>query len=251
MDSIAEPEKVPPTDQSGRALFRKIVRWTFAIAISVGIALWANAKWNDWQAFQTDLTSYRGVSIGLTKTDVQYALGSPQTVQGPERDAGDGWTTSSPLRVNIHEENASIPEGYDPLPKGKTATDYNEWHYWNSEGTFDVVFNAKSGRVESIHCWQPGTAPCPEIFGIGQNTQEKTVLRLLGKPDKEEVSGGDLIMGVSGDDPTMGMPAEVSKSMDYHALGLRVRLTKKEVYSVTKRAPQGAGLDWWLKHRLF
>lgn len=251
MDSAVEIQKVPQTVQSGRGRFRQIVRWAFAIVIGLAVVLWTNAKWNDWQAFNADLTTYRGVSIGLTKTDVQYALGTPQTVQGPERDAGDGWTTSSPLRVNVYEENASIPEGYDPLPKGKTATDYNEWHYWNSDGTFDVVFNAKSGRVESIRCWQPGTAPCPEIFGVGQYTSEETILRLLGKPDKEEVSGGDLIAGVSGDGPTVGMPAEVSKSMDYNALGLHLMLMKKEVYSITKRAPQKAGFGWWLKHRLF
>ena len=223
---------------------KRALRWAVGIVASLALALWTVGKWNDWQQFQADLISYKDVAIGQTKTEVQYAVGAPQTVQGPEVEASDGWTIASPLRVDLHEENSAIPEGYDPLPKGKTAMDYDDWHYWNSEGTFDVTFDAKSGRVESVSCWQPheSPGPCAAIFGVGQFTSEDTVVRLLGAPDKEEVSGGEMIMG---------MPMQVSKSMDYNALGLHLLLTKKEVDRITKRAPQGAGLTWWIRHRLF
>lgn len=232
-----------PSSPSGHKP-KRVLRWAIGIVTSLALALWAVGKWNDWQQFQADLISYKGVSIGQTKTEVQYAVGAPQTVQGPEVEASEGWTTSSPLRVDLHEENSAIPEGYDPLPKGKTAMDYDDWHYWNSEGTFDVTFDAKSGRVESISCWQPhdSPGPCAAIFGVRQFTSEDAVVRALGAPDKEEVSGGEMIMG---------MPMQVSKSMDYNALGLHLILTKKEVDRITKRAPQGAGLTWWLRHRLF
>jgi len=228
--------------RSGRLPKRILLSATGFIAF-FALLVWSAAKWSDWTRFQSDLRTYKGVSIGQTKMEVQYALDTPQTVQGPEIETKEGWKTSSPLKVNMNEKNDAIPAGYDPVPQGRSAMDYDEWHYWSDEGTFDVEFDSKSGLVASISCYQLNDkpVPCDVIFGIGQNASEHEVVRLLGKPDKEEISGGDTIMG---------FPVQVSKTMDYKALGLHLVLAKREVTSITKRASQGAGFGWWFSHHV-
>ncbi len=244
-DAVQVQNDTQPPRYWGR-LLKRILLWIVAAIFVLMAIIWIAAKRNDWRQFHADLTTYRGVTIGQTKTDVQYALGAPQTVQGPETLAENGWKISSPLLVNPNEKNDDVPKGYDAIPANNSATDYNQWHFWNHEGTFDVDFNGKTGRVESVTCtcWQESVRPmpCVPLFGVGQDTDEGEVRRLLGKPDKEEVSGGETFMG---------MPMQVSKTMDYNALGLHLVLAKRQVTTLTKRAPQGAGWPWWLAHRLF
>lgn len=242
-DAVQAQNSSQPPRYWGR-LLKRILLWIVAAIFVLVAIIWIAAKRNDWGQFQAELTTYRGVTIGQAKTDVQYTLGAPQTVQGPETLAENGLQISSPLLVNANEKNDDVPKGYDAIPANKSTADYSQWHFWNREGTFDVDFNAKTGRVESVTCWHESVRPmpCPSLFGVAQDTDEDEVRRLLGKPDKEEVSGGETLMG---------MPVQVSKTMDYNALGLHLVLAKRQVTTLTKRAPQGAGWSWWLAHRLF
>jgi hypothetical protein len=194
-----------------------------------------------WGKFQTDLTTYHGVAIGMTKTEVQYALGAPQTVQGSELVVEGIGKVSSPLRVNPMEENKAIPEGYDPIPTGKSAMDYDSWHFWNQRGSFDVEFNFKSHRVDHITCYVAEPSQCDSLFGIARGTREALIIEKLGKPDKTEISGGDMIEW-----GREQFPVQVTKTMDYDRLGIRLNLAKKAVTSISKSAPQETGLWWWL-----
>lgn len=193
----------------------------------------------EWANFRADLTNYHGAIIGMNKRDTQYALDTPQTVQGPEIESEEGWLISSPLRVNPMEENDAIPKGYDPIPEGKSAMEYDTWHFWNDRGSFSVDFNSKTHRVESIICYSEQPVACDSLFGISIGTGEKVILERLGKPDKQEISGGDTLMG---------MPIQVSKTMDYDRLGLRLVLAKKVVTSISKRPAQDLGFWWWFTH---
>jgi hypothetical protein len=226
-----------------RKFSKRLFVWAVGSIVLLVAFLWILSVRTAWVSFQSDLTTYHGATIGMTKIDAQYALDTPQTVQGPEMQAEDGWKTSTPLRVNPAEENRAIPDGYDPIPTGKSAMDYDSWHFWNERGSFDVDFNAKSHRLESIACYSDKPTACDPLFGIGLGTREDEILDRLGKPDKQEISGGDMIKWGAEQFPT-----QVAKTMDYNRLGLHLVLAKKTVTSISKRSPQEAGFWWWFTH---
>lgn len=231
-----------PPRRWGR-FFKRLLLWIVGIVALLAAILWVMSTRTAWTNFRADLATYHGATIGMSKTEAQYALDTPQTVQGPETEAEGGWKVSTPLRVNPKEENEAIPQGYDPIPAGKSAMDYDSWHFWNERGSFDVDFSAKSHRIENIACYSDKSAGCDFLFGIGIGTSEEEVLNRLGKPDKQEISGGEIVKWGAEQFPT-----RVAKTMDYNRLGLHLVLAKKAVTSIRKRPPQEVGFWWWFTH---
>lgn len=211
------------------------------LALGLAAYLWSADQLADWDRFKTDLTTYQGVTIGHTKTEVQYLVGAPQTVQGPEVKEKNGWLSSNPLRVWPDEENDFIPSGYEPVPQDKSARDYDEWHYWSSRGTVDVEFGKKTQRVTAVSCWimEGKRNGCDPLFGIRSDTLESDVRGRLGAPDKEEVSGGGMLLG---------SPVVVVKLVSYDALGLKLTFQKQRVSRITKVAPHDLNLMWWMRN---
>lgn len=222
-----------------RSYLRQQLFWIVIIATSAAAALCLTFVLSAWTKFETDLTTYHGAKIGMTKIEAQYALDAPQTVQGPETEGESDWTISSPLRVNPLEENTAIPDGYDPIPDGKSAMDYDSWHFWSKRGSFDLDFDAKSHRVERIACYSENTAACDTLFGISIGSSEDEVLNRLGTPNKQEIVGGGTIMG---------SPVQVAKSMEYNSLGLHLVLAKKAVTGISKRPARNVRFWWWFTH---
>lgn len=230
------------TIESPRArarLFTRLLLWVVGIFASLALVLWAVTIYVGWSSFRSDLTTYHGGTIGMTKRDAQYVLGAPQTVQGPWTEAEGGWKISSPLRVNSRDENEAIPLGYGSIPAGKSPMDYSSWHFWNERGSYNVDFDPKSNRLESVSCYSEKPAGCDALFGVRVGSSEDEVLKRLGPPDKQQTSGGEALMG---------MPVQVTKTMDYTRLGLHLVLAKKAVTRISKHAPQDISFWWWLTH---
>ena len=237
--SLEETVGVPPDKGTRRA--RRALLWLTSLVILAGLAFWLIVQRDAYRTFRSELTAYRGVTIGQSKIEVQYVVGIPQTVQGPETRMANGGTMSVPLRVDDRPD-PNIPPNYDRVPDGTGVESYDSWHYWNAEGTFDVEFNARSHRVESITCWaetERRQRPCPPLFGVQSGMSEDEVITRLGQPDNSEMLGGGMLEGA---------PIVVTKALTYDTLGLRLDLQENRVATIRKRAPGEVNFWWWLTH---
>ena len=237
--SLEATEGARPPNRGSRA--RRALIWLTSLIILAALAFWLTLQRDAYQTFRSELTTYRDVTIGQNKIEVQYAVDAPQTVQGPATAMPNGWSYSNPLRVD-ERPNPHIPAGYARIPNGKSVMDYDSWHYWNAEGTFDVEFNRRSHLVENISCWSssaPRQTTCPPLFGIRSGMTEEEVLARLGEADNSELMGGGMVED---------QPVLVTKKLTYNMLGLRLTLAEKRVRGIEKRAPGEVGFWWWFTH---
>ena len=156
----------------------------------------------------------------------------------------DGSEWFYPLRVTQGDADTKFTKGLEPLPSGKSVLNYDEWAYYgNKQST--VTFNAKTSRVNSVSCavgWINSTQMCDETFGVRSDMSEDDVVARLGKPDKEEISGGGTLEGV---------PVVVEKMLYYNDIGLHINLAQRKIESIHKNAVKGAGFAWFFRHDLF
>lgn len=205
----------------------RVTLWVTGIAVLVGTVLLFNFIRGEWAVFRNNLSSYQGVTIGQTKSEVLYAIGTPDTVQGPLEVRPDGTELSSPLLLNPAADSDHIPFSYDPVPIGKSAEEYHNWHYWTPESIFTVNFDSKNGKVSSIDCIPFDTLKykCEPIFGIVLLMTEDKVIEKLGTPDENIMLGGGVFLG---------SPVFVTKHLYYKDIGVRIILREKRVSGIQK-----------------
>lgn len=230
--------------RSGSGL-RSVFTALVVLAAVGAIVLWCMVKWEAWQTFQNDLGTYQGVQIGTGKKAVLYAVGDPETVDGPEIRQANGWGVINAMRVLPSKPLTKMTQGLGTLPPGKSVLDYDSWNYYSDDSQMAVRFDEQTGLVKSVSCFLGWVAPaqsCDAPFGLRDDMTEEEVRRALGKPDKEEVNGGGVLEGA---------PIEVTKTLYYDTIGLRLSFAKRKVDYIGKVAPTGDTSNWFVRHLLF
>ncbi len=157
--------------------------------------------------FQGPITSYMGVNIGDTRSDVFYKLGKPPYVLGPLRECEALDFCRSVYSTDTDPDHT---DRYAP----KTEKDFRTFDiyvYQNdiSNQNKEVMIDFDKNKVTSIHC----RYDCENILGINIKTKEKDVYKILGKPEFEKI------------DDKFGI-----KTMNYNRFNLILKLEKQEVY---------------------
>jgi hypothetical protein len=179
--------------------WRKIViRTLFSILILVVGSAAVIALANYWdEIFPVQVgpqTQYAGLKLGMSPQDVMYVKGYPPTVL--EEDADVAWKV-----VKTSE-----------LAKGKQATDYRHWSYEQYKSNLNIKFNKERSEVVAISCYsEDKLTRCPLIGNVSDGTSEKDVFRKLAAQAEQRMEG-------------------VSKQLRFPSLGVKLWLTKEEVY---------------------
>ncbi|ARQ08628.1 hypothetical protein NXC12_CH00537 [Rhizobium etli] len=211
--------------EQGRRRRGMAVRIIAASALAT-LAAWVWIKVQAYHDFRRDLTSYRGIRLGDTMEEIEYALGYPPFVlDAPAYDAEMGGYS-----MRVYQTDNKDPQNL--MPASMKVQDFLGWQYQQDSHRIDVTFDATKKQVSGIGCYANGPAQqCPSIFGIDSNSSEDDVLASLGKADAYKYEGP-------------------SKSYRYDAIGLEVSMEKRRVYMVEKTPPQGSGARWFFSHRL-
>ena len=137
-----------------------------------------------YRSFSYGLRNYAGVTLGVTRGEVRYRLGSPPVVFGKASDDPTGpWGKYQPVYF-VDPKRDPINQ----LPKGTTDEDYDEWSYEPSDvSSINVKFDTKSNRVISVGCFDFSLthSDCPPLLGVISGASEEALLKRLGKPTRE------------------------------------------------------------------
>jgi len=172
---------------------------------------------------EEQLTSYYGVKLGSSKNEVGYNLGYPSSVQGPYRPdpMKRGWQVSDAFKLTKTGDVEGTPL---ELPGGSALKKYDEWNYDFPPDQVTVTFDADKKTATSVRCLKlkdDRGSRCRAILGVTIGSSEADVVKALGSPERQEITG-------------------VFKSMQYQALGIELMLAKRRVYLITKTLPRRA-----------
>lgn len=152
-------------------------------------------------------TQYAGLKLGMKPEDVMYIKGYPPVVISDEENPDPAW--KGWFGVIKTEE----------LPKGKKVTDYKHWSYNLYKHTLNVAFNDERTAVIGMHCHsEDKLSRCPSIGTVTDGTSEQEALRKLGGRAEYRIDG-------------------VSKALRFPDLGVKLTLTKEEVYMLEVYEP--------------
>ena len=160
--------------------------------------------------FQGPITSYMGVNIGDTRSDVFYKIGKPNFVLGPLRACE---TLDFCRSVYSTDSDPDYNDGFAPETK-KDFREFDGYVYQKniSNKNKEVTVLFKDSKVIQVHCRND----CENILGIKLKTKEADVYKILGKPDFEKI------------DDNFG-----NKNMKYKRFNLVLMLEKQEVYMLS------------------
>lgn len=217
---------------------RRLVLISAVVAtFTLGFSLIVHA---DWVEFRQDLTSYQGVSIGMSKPQAEYAVGTPLTVQGPMEMASDGSGVSTPLLVDPSAFGTGWDEEYNVIPPSTSLEDYDHWHYRHKQPSFEIEFN-NDGKIQRISCHKSPDNQCDRIFGIHTGMHEYDVITALGDPDTQELEGSQMISFRGERSPSLPI-----KTMEFSRLGLRLVFTEGRVISIYKtKSTEFTFFEWF------
>ncbi len=184
---------------------RKLIGVMLAIAALGVVGLIATIAiaqyWDDF--FPQKLrrqTQYAGLKIGMSPQEVMYIKGYPPTVLGEEVDPQ--WKGF----LKIIKSNE--------LEKGKVVTDYRHWSYDQYKHNINVEFDKQRNALIAIRCYsEDKLSRRPSVGNVTDGTREQEALRRLRSAAEQRIDG-------------------VSKALRFPELGLKLTLTKEEVYIV-------------------
>jgi uncharacterized protein DUF6804 len=178
------------------------------VAYSVNVA-------TRYHAFTNQLNAVQGIHIGDSREEVKYRLGFPQNVIGPEE---------KDEKVGLFQRVYTVSgadNDVNKMPSTTKVEDYDEWSYEEPYGNvrLTVGFN-KSGFVESLSLYSNSKKGYGWglVAGLSSGDSEDKVLR-LGQPSRQTLDRG-------------------TKTIEYHDIGIAVKLTKGRAYMITIKAPQ-------------
>lgn len=173
-----------------------------------------------YQSRPEPVTKYMGVSLGDSKEQVEYVLGSPTDV----------YKEASPEMAKpfLDAGFKTVPYEHGNNDDIRTVGGLKKYPYWvyvTDALDVGVTFNQETGKLTSILCgahrWNkdPNKDKC-KINGIGLKDSEASVIKHLGKPDSESIKNG-------------------LKSVFYARFNLYINFERESVYSimVTKELP--------------
>lgn len=167
-----------------------------------------------YRAFTNHLSAVRDIHIGDSRDEVKYRLGFPPSVLGSVEQGEFG------LQQPVYAVSGADND-VNKMPSTTKVEDYDEWVYeeLSSNVRLTVEFN-KSGFVESLNLFSNNEKPYGwvGIAGLSSGDFEDRVLR-LGQPSRQNLDG-------------------VSKTIEYHDIGIVVTLTKGRAYMITIKGPQ-------------
>jgi len=144
-------------------------------------------------------TEYSGLRLGMTKDEVKYAIGYPNSVIRPSVETEGEWK-----RVQKITATKDL--------KDKKVEDYNDWQFARNFGYIEAVFDEHDERLIVAECLsQVRDGLCPAIHGIKDGDTEQTVLQRFGTPDYSRLIG-------------------VTKEVYYTLIGIFFYLTQEQVY---------------------
>jgi hypothetical protein len=156
-------------------------------------------------SFKTRVKSFMGVDLGMSKNQVIYVLGYPESI------------------LNNEEEWKEIPNNELVSPESSLLQNSDEWSY--SAGInrlyhyrIQPVFSSKTQSVISIYCYTGknndyiSEETCP-LYGLSLGKTEQYMYDKLGKPSDEEIDG-------------------LVKKVHYDDMGLEVHLAKKKIFLI-------------------
>lgn len=147
-------------------------------------------------------TTYLDLKLGMTMAEVEYVKGPPASVtQNPEDIKNDPFKDFKPA---IYTKD---------LQGDQNIEHFREWSYeLDQQGTrMDVSFDEKTKTLNSISCYSQGSGNCAVVLGIQDGTREDEVLKKLGNPSSENMSG-------------------TTKMIAYDRLGVWFYLSRMKVY---------------------
>jgi hypothetical protein len=163
-----------------------------------------------YREYSDGTRKYADVTLGDTREEVRYRLGSPPVVFGKALgDTSGPWGDFQPL---YYADPKRDP--VNQLPKGTTDKDYDEWSYDpSSVSSLNVKFDMKTDRVIGIGCFDFSSthSDCPSILGVNSGDSEASLFRKLGKPTRQVVKSG-------------------TKNVHYDDLGVDFVLGRAKVY---------------------
>lgn len=187
--------------------WRLIVRWFGALVASlaiVGLVVLGYFGIQERLASRPKrVSSYANISVGDSKDEVRYALGSPTEVAEDAPSTSDlaGW---------------QVLFAVSDLKDGKHFSDYDSWTYdSSSEGRIDVDFSPESGKVIRVFCYATAERRCPQLLGISDGATEDEVVQRLGEPSAAEIG-----------------PKSPEKKISYNHFNVVFLLVKRRVYAL-------------------
>ena len=191
--------------------WRRIVKRTalvFLGLVVIGAAVVGGFQF--WDQLPTKITrqaEYAGLRVGMTQDEVMYIKGYPPFVLAEE--VNDPQWKGFYLVVETKN-----------LEKGKRVIDYQNWSYKEYEHNINVTFNEAKTAVVAIQCNSIDKLyRCPAIGGVRDGDTEKEALRKFGNPSNSQIQG-------------------VAKTLTYRDLGIKLTLTKEQIYIMEIRDPQ-------------
>jgi hypothetical protein len=177
------------------------------LAILSAVVAGALYGYNEFKAMPRRQSTYAGIKLGATMTEVFYSKGDPPDVLGPPEEI-----------QGISGFRAMIP--LTEIPQTKKRDDYLDWGYdeaHSHDGRISVSFNS-AHKVIKITCLWASVDPirrnaCPILLGISPGDEEETVLNKLGAPTKERLMG-----------------AGAAKEIEYAQFSVKFLLAKGKVY---------------------
>jgi hypothetical protein len=182
--------------------------------------------------FGDQLSVLGGLSLGNTRGEVRYILGTPPIVYG--RTPGE----EGPLHAfytNPHGDSASA------LPAGADVDQYSVWSYNRDPGDaphLDLTFDPQTNRIVRINCIDqsdPPTSYCGHLVGIGVDDPESRILDRLGGPTRQTI------------EERTGV-----KTMEYGDLAIAFLLSRQRVFGMAvlgngarKQPPLWRFLTWY------
>lgn len=150
-------------------------------------------------------TEYAGLRLGMTVDEVLYVKGEPTSVVTDEE-------VTDPKYKGFYRVVAT-----KEIEAGKSVRDFRYWSYALPYRNLNVRFNNERTAVVAIHCYsEDRLGRCPSIAGIDDGDSESQVLAKLGRNPRSSIDG-------------------VTKTMLYPELGIKLQLTKEEVYALEVR----------------
>ncbi|MDQ0997016.1 hypothetical protein QFZ34_002198 [Phyllobacterium ifriqiyense] len=193
--------------------WRKIALRSFGLVILCGIGIWGYITYQSRPIIQTD---YLNLSLGISKEEAIYRLGEPS---GSYREPTEEEKETFPIWM---KDDLILANQAGKYPYGKSAKDYNYWHWEKtSNPRTDVGF--EDNKLVRIRCFAVAGTYCPPVLGIGTGYSEEHVIQRLGPPEKSQLT------------------SDTSKAFEYPKLNLTVDFGAQKVYAITvkefKKAP--------------
>lgn len=156
------------------------------------------------------ITTYEGISIGMSMAEVKYILGYPDDVLHPAEDMSEG--KGEKLLMQRYADKEDIRRS----PKGVDG--FYDWQYRLGPKRIDVEFDKSSLTVRSIGCYtdaklfpvEPGTCA---INNIQASDIEEVVLDKLGVPSSSVIENS-------------------TKILEYANYNMKIFLTRKVAYYI-------------------